>query len=86
MATMTIRKLDESVKRKLRIRAARRGHSMEAEARAILTRGVEDGLESADGRRPHTEEPQSGPFDGLVGIWKDRMTTDELMDLTRGEL
>ena len=82
---MTIRKLDESVKRKLRIRAARRGRSMESEARAILTRGVEDGMELAEGRRTDTDEPQSGPFDRLVGIWKDRMTTDELMGLTRGE-
>ncbi len=36
MASITIRKLDETTKRKLRIRAARHGHSMEQEARAIL--------------------------------------------------
>jgi plasmid stability protein len=36
MATMTIRGLDEDVKAKLRIRAARHGNSMEAEVRAIL--------------------------------------------------
>jgi antitoxin FitA len=36
MATITIRGLDESVKSKLRIRAAQHGRSMEAEAREIL--------------------------------------------------
>ncbi|MGB9032615.1 MAG: hypothetical protein WCC27_20995 [Acidobacteriaceae bacterium] len=36
MATLTIRKLDDTVKTKLRIRAAENGRSMEEEARAIL--------------------------------------------------
>ena len=36
MASITIRNLDEPLKRKLRIRAARRNHSMEDEARDIL--------------------------------------------------
>ena len=36
MASITIRKLDENTKRKLRTRAARHGHSMEQEARQIL--------------------------------------------------
>jgi plasmid stability protein len=36
MASITIRKLPESTKRKLRIRAARNGHSMEQEARDLL--------------------------------------------------
>jgi len=36
MATLTIRNLDEAVKARLRVRAARNGHSMEAEARDIL--------------------------------------------------
>lgn len=36
MATMTIRNLDDSVKRRLRMRAARHGRSMEDEARDIL--------------------------------------------------
>ena len=36
MASITIRKLPESTKRKLRIRAARNGHSMEQEARELL--------------------------------------------------
>ena len=37
MATLNIRNLPEPVHRALRLRAARSGRSMEAEARAILT-------------------------------------------------
>lgn len=36
MATILIRKLDESTKRRLRLRAVKNGRSMEEEARAIL--------------------------------------------------
>lgn len=37
MATLTIRKLDPAVEERLRVRAAQRGHSMEEEARRILS-------------------------------------------------
>jgi len=37
MATITIRNLDEKVKRKLQVRAALNGRSMEAEAREALS-------------------------------------------------
>lgn len=40
MATLMIRDLDEAVKARLRVRAARNGRSMEAEARAILAAAV----------------------------------------------
>ncbi len=40
MATLTIRNLDDGVRDRLRIQAARHGRSMEAEARAILQAGV----------------------------------------------
>jgi antitoxin FitA len=36
VATLTIRDLDDDLKAKLRVRAAERGRSMEAEVRAIL--------------------------------------------------
>ncbi|MBS0194808.1 MAG: plasmid stabilization protein [Proteobacteria bacterium] len=36
MATMTIRNLDDALKARLRMRAARHGQSMEEEARSIL--------------------------------------------------
>ena len=42
MSTITVRKIDEKVKAKLRIRAAQHGHSMEEEIREILAVAVED--------------------------------------------
>lgn len=41
MASLTIRDLDDSVKERLRRRAANHGHSMEAEARTILSEAVQ---------------------------------------------
>ncbi len=41
MASITIRKLDDEVKRRLRIRAAENGRSMEEEARTILREAVD---------------------------------------------
>jgi len=40
MASITIRGLDEGVKKRLRARAAAHGRSMEAEARELLKTGV----------------------------------------------
>lgn len=40
MAAVSVRDLDESVRERLRVRAARHGRSMEAEIRAILTDAV----------------------------------------------
>jgi plasmid stability protein len=46
MAAVSIRSLDEEVKRRLRVRAARHGRSMESEIRAILTEAVSEPSES----------------------------------------
>jgi plasmid stability protein len=40
MASITIRNLDDDIKRRLRVRAAERGRSMEEEARDILRQVV----------------------------------------------
>jgi plasmid stability protein len=40
MASITIRKLDDRVKARLRLRAARHGRSMEEEAREIIAKAV----------------------------------------------
>jgi plasmid stability protein len=40
MSALSIRDLDDKVKERLRVRAARHGRSMEAEVRAILTDAV----------------------------------------------
>jgi plasmid stability protein len=47
MAALSIRNLDEAVKQRLLLRAARHGRSMEAEARAILTEAVSEPADSA---------------------------------------
>jgi plasmid stability protein len=65
MASLTIRDLDESLKRKLRIRAAERNRSMEEEARQILRAALqespeEDGAAFAAGIR--------GRFAGLGDV------------------
>lgn len=40
MASLTIRRLDESLKKRLRLQAARHGRSMEEEARLLLAAGL----------------------------------------------
>lgn len=42
MASITIRNLDDDIKRRLRVRAAEHGRSMEEEARDILRRVASD--------------------------------------------
>jgi plasmid stability protein len=42
MAALSIRDLDDTVKEKLRVRAAEHGRSMEAEVRAILAEAVDE--------------------------------------------
>jgi len=75
MATLTIRNLNEEVKRSLRIRAASHGRSMEAEARLLLAHSLTPGL-------PLEEEPKPSP---IRGKWKGKFTTDQLLATTRGE-
>ena len=42
MTSITVRKLDEGLKRRLRMRAAANGHSMEEEARRILLAALDE--------------------------------------------
>lgn len=49
MATLTIRNLDDEIKQKLRVRAARHHQSMEAEAREILRRAIASDQPAAEG-------------------------------------
>ena len=49
MASLTVRQLDEKLKKLLRLRAARHGRSMEDEVRVILRQAAEEaGLEALD--------------------------------------
>ncbi|WP_281783343.1 FitA-like ribbon-helix-helix domain-containing protein [Sinimarinibacterium flocculans] len=47
MATMTIRNIDDELKTRLRVRAARHGRSMEEEARSILRTALAGGGEDS---------------------------------------
>lgn len=83
--TLTIRNLDKDVKQKLRLRAARHEISMEAEARAILTRAVE-GPEAV--LPPRTAGEMRERLKAVRGFWRDRVpgrTTDEIMKELRGD-
>ena len=51
MATLSIRNLPDEDHRALCLRAARHGVSMEAEARAILHRALQDAIAANTGRR-----------------------------------
>jgi len=46
LSALSIRNLDDEVKERLRVRAARHGRSMEAEVRAILTDAVAESREA----------------------------------------
>lgn len=91
--TLTIRNLEEPVKQKLRIRAANHGRSMEAEARDILKSAISEASnvatqldrQKASPTRSDGAPKNKGKFDHVVGIWKGRMSTQEIMQLTRGE-
>lgn len=83
--TLTIRNLDEEVKRKLRLRAASHQTSMEAEARAILTEAVNQPENIA---APRTPEEMRERLKAVRGIWKDRAngrSTDDIMRELRGD-
>src|SRR5262249_39475412 len=65
MASITIRQLDDDLKRRLRLRAARNGRSMEDEARTILRNAasLEDGKIEAPGDAPHHAPPPAPAAD-----------------------
>ena len=64
MASITIRKLPENTKRRLRMRAARNGRSMEQEARDLL----ETGLARADAEPENLGEAIRRRFAPLGGV------------------
>ena len=64
MASITIRGLDDDLKQRLRLRAARHGRSMEDEARTILREmaaGDDPIRRAVPGRRRATPQPLPGP-------------------------
>ena len=63
MASITIRNLDDGVKRRLRIRAAEHGRSMEEEARLILRDAV--GAEAGPDNLASAIRARFAPFGGV---------------------
>lgn len=64
MATITIRRLDEKTKSRLRVRAAHHGRSMEEEAREIL-RSALTASPAANANLADAIRRRFGPFGGL---------------------
>lgn len=64
MATLTIRRLDEKTKARLRVRAAHHGRSMEEEAREILRSALRSSL-SVRGNLAHAIHQRFARFAGL---------------------
>jgi antitoxin FitA len=73
MASITVRKIDEELKRKIRIRAARHGRSLEEEVRVTLERSSKE----PEKPRLNLAEFIASRFDPLGGI--------DLHDLARAE-
>lgn len=76
MTTLTIRKLDEEIKSRLKIRAAINGHSMEQEARLILKKSLEE--------HPADERNGMQGIERWRGRWKNRLSSEEILQMTRG--
>lgn len=64
MASITIRRLDDSVKKRLRLRAAQHGTSMEDEARRILRTALADQEAAA----PNLAQAIRNRFEPLGGV------------------
>jgi plasmid stability protein len=79
MANLNIRNLPEPVRAGLRLRAARKGHSMEAEARTILAEAVR-------GETGHAFDPELLQ-NFIAGLFKGKppRLTDELIRERRRE-
>ena len=76
MATIIIRNLEEDTKRKLKIRAAMNGRSMEQEAREIL----KSALAQTSKRRPNLAESIRAIFGPLGGVELERLPREAIRD------
>lgn len=76
MASITIRKLEESTKRKLKVRAATNGRSMEQEAREIL----KSALAQTSKRQSNLAERIRAIFGPLGGVELERLPREPIRD------
>ena len=67
MATLLIRNLDDSVRDKLRVRAAERGRSMEEEARTLLASAIDQAENDPDSLPGSGAALLAALREGLVG-------------------
>ena len=85
--TLTIRNLDDDVKQKLRLQAAKHQRSMEAEARKIIAASVNE--EPPAPKNSDTEiADRRKRIEAVIGIWENEMekrTTDDIMQELRGD-
>lgn len=84
MASIVIRNLDETTKRKLKIRAAINGRSMEQEVREIL----QSALAQSSRRKANVAERVREIFGPLGGVDMERIPREAMRDpawLTHGE-
>ena len=84
MASIVIRNLDEATKRRLKIRAATNGRSMEQEAREIL----KSALAQTPKKRANVAERVREIFAPLGGVDLERLPREAIRDpewLTQGE-
>jgi antitoxin FitA len=65
MAALTIRNVDEGVKERLRLRAARHGRSMEAEAWSILSEAVGNDRDQPEPNLAEAIRRRFAPLGGL---------------------
>lgn len=85
MPTITIRNLEEQVKQRLRVLAAEHGRSMEAEARHILTRETLTRNQLRSSAASPDRGGMASACAAVRGSWRGRMSTAEIMTITRGE-
>lgn len=85
MASLTVRDLDDEVKRKLRRRAADHGRSMEAEVRVILAAAVDEPPADEQrglGSRIHARFAGIGGGDDLVDAIPPRTDMPHYVDFS----
>lgn len=76
MASITIRNLEETTKRKLKVRAAMHGHSMEQEAREIL----KSALAKAPKPQSNLAERIRAIFEPLGGVELEPLPREPIRD------
>lgn len=78
MSTLTVRNLDDDLKQRLRLQAARHGHSMEEEVRQILRRALDRPTERGLGSRIRD---RFAAYDGEELELPDRLDPPRAADL-----